>query len=421
MHRIGRATAVGLTVIAMLATTATADELKEEVDELRDLVLELQDQVQTQQEEIAAQRSALEEPPPEESRASSSALSSFLQKTEFEGWVAASYFYNFNKPENQSQGNNAIGNPFHAGHNAFQFDEAWFVVENAVTPESPAGFHFEITYGATGAAMANGHPDGNDLWIPAAYVEYKTPLGPSITAGKFATTVGYEVAGAPLNVNITRGFVYTQFQPSDHIGVKVSNEYDSGLSWGVAAVNGWGSDQPEMSDDKGFLWSLGYATDMFSTSFNGIIMDPRDDTIYVLDLVLEATPVDQVLVWLNFDFLKTEVVNDEPWSIGIAVGSRFAITDNAGVGGRFEYGRADDDGSGVYALWNQDIVPTGGNGNLNLYSATLTGDWALTRNLTWKLELQWQGARGDGDEIFPKKDYMRENQFLFGTQLYYAF
>jgi polyhydroxyalkanoate synthesis regulator phasin len=31
----------------MLATTAPADELKEEVDELRDLVLELQDQVQT--------------------------------------------------------------------------------------------------------------------------------------------------------------------------------------------------------------------------------------------------------------------------------------------------------------------------------------------------------------------------------------
>jgi len=405
----------------MIAAKASGDGLEEEVDELRDLVLELQDQVRTQQEELATQHSAVEEASPEKSRALSSALSSFLQKTEFEGWVAASYFYNFNKPENQVEGNNAIGNPFHANHNAFQFDEAWFVVENAATAESPAGFHFEITYGATASVMANGHPGGNDLWIPAAYVEYKTPLGPSITAGKFGTTIGYEVAGAPLNVNITRGFVFNLFQPIDHVGLKVSNEYDSGLSWAVAGVNGFRSDQPERNNDKGFLWSLGYATDLFSTSFNGIILDPGDDTLYVLDLVLEANPVDQVLVWLNFDFIRTEVDTGEPWSVGIAVGSRFAITDNAGVGGRFEYGRADDDGSGVYSLVSETIVPTGGDGKLNLYAATLTGDWALTRNLTWKLEVQWQGARGDGDELFPKKDYMRENQFLLGTQLYYAF
>jgi hypothetical protein len=405
----------------MIATGAPADELQEEVDELRDLVLELQDQVQTQQEELATQRDALEEESPEKSRASSSALSSFLQKTEFEGWVAASYFYNFNKPADHEEGNNAIGNPYHANHNAFQFDEAWFVVENPATAESPAGFHFEVTYGATASVMANGQPDGNDVWIPSAYVEYKTPIGPSITAGKFATVIGYEVPGAPLNVNITRGFVFHQFQPTEHIGVKFSNEYDSGLSWDIAAVNGFGADQPEFNNDKGFLWSLGYATDLFSTSFNGIVLDPSHDTIYLLDLVLEANPVDQVLVWLNFDFIRTRVATGDPWSVGVSVGSRFAITDNAGVGGRFEYGRADDDGSGEYSLLSDTIVPTGGDGKLDLYAATLTGDWALTRNLTWKLEVQWQGARGDGAELFPKKNYMRKNQFLLGTQLYYAF
>jgi hypothetical protein len=418
----------------MIAATASGEGLEKEVGELRDLVLELQDQVRTQQEEIAAQRSAPEETSPGESRASSSALSSFLEKTEFEGWVAASYFYNFNKPDDQHEGNDAIGNPFHANHNAFQFDEAWFAVDNAATAESPAGFHFEITYGATGGAFSNlinshsssvddpstGNNDGNDLWIPAAYVEYKTPIGPSITAGKFATTIGYEVAGAPLNVNITRGFVYNLLQPIDHIGVKVSNEYDSGLSWAVAAVNGFGSDQPEMNDDKGFLWSLGYGTDMFSASFNGIVLDPDDDTTYVLDLVLEANPADQVLVWLNFDYVKREVGGDEPWSSGVAVGSRFAISDNAGVGARFEYGRAEDDGSGEYTM-DSPTPDGGGDGDLNLYSATLTGDWALTRNLTWKLEVQWQAARGDGDALFQKKNHQRENQFLFGTQLYYAF
>ena len=346
-----------------------------------------------------------------------SAIASFLLRTEIEGWVAASYFYNFNDPDEQAGdnplipgGNNAIGNPYHPDHNTFQFDEAVLVVDNAANKESPAGFHFEIYYGAT----ARAEEDGSDFWIPSANVKYRLPFGPTITAGKFKTTIGYEVPGAPLNVNITRGIVYTEFQPVDHTGVMLSNEYDSGLSWAFAAVNGDYSDPHDVNDGKGFLWGLGFGTDMFASSFNGIVVSPPDGNRYVLDVVLEANPTDQLLLWVNADYLNIETGGDNPWSVGVAVGGHYAIADNIGFGVRGEWGRGEDDGTTENPLTKLD-------GDVDVYSVTLTGDWSLTKNLTWKAEFQWQGARGTNDDIFPKENYMAENQYLLGTQIYYAF
>jgi len=362
---------------------------------------------------IAANSSA-EEAEADAKSDAKSAIVDFLLQTEIEGWVAASYFYNFNDPDDQTGGNAAIGNPYHADANSFQFDEAVLVVDNAASKESPAGFHFEVFYGATASANGSSNGNGNDFWIPAANVAYRLPIGPTITAGKFGTTIGYEVAGAPLNVNITRGFVYNLFQPIDHVGVKVSNEYDSGLSWTLAAVNGFGADQPDLDDSKGFLWGLGFGSGMFSSSFNGIVVFPASGTTYVLDLILEAKPTDQLLLWLNADYYNTESGSDSPWGVGIALGGRFAITDRIGIGARGEWGRGEGDGTVANPLTNLD-------GDICLYSATLTGDWSLTKNLTWKAEFQWQGARGTNEEIFPKENYMTDNQIILGTQIYYAF
>ena len=66
--------------------------------EMRELVLELQDQVRAQQGQIDEQQTTMQDAGLEDERGSKSALSSFLDSTDFSGWVAASYFYNTNNP-----------------------------------------------------------------------------------------------------------------------------------------------------------------------------------------------------------------------------------------------------------------------------------------------------------------------------------
>ena len=140
---------------AMVAGPAGAAETQDELREMRELVLQLQDRLEAQQDQIDEQQVVIKEAGLEEERGSESALSSFLESTDFSGWVAASYFWNFNNPRNpQNGGNAAISNPFHQDHNSFQFDEAWFVMSRSPTEESPAGFEFEVTYGATATALA---------------------------------------------------------------------------------------------------------------------------------------------------------------------------------------------------------------------------------------------------------------------------
>ena len=41
---------------------------------------------------------------------------------------------------------------------------------------------------------------GNDVWLNQAYIEYMPISGWTLTAGKFGTHIGYEVAGAANNV-----------------------------------------------------------------------------------------------------------------------------------------------------------------------------------------------------------------------------
>lgn len=398
---------------AMFATPALAADSQNEMKEMRELVLKLQDQLNAQQEQIDEQQGVMREAGIEDERGSASYLSSFLESTDFSGWVAASYFYNFNNPKgNQSAANGPNSNPFHPDHNSFTFDEAWFVMDRGATEEMPAGFHFEITYGETASVNANGNPNGNDLWIPSANVSYLTPWGQTITAGKFGTTIGYEVAGAPLNVNITRGFTYNLFQPVSHTGVTVSQSFDGGMTYTLGVINGFGTEQRDTTQGKGVLWQVGWGSDTVTLLFNGMWEDnqagggARDKVI--LDAVLELTPNDNVLVWANADYNYDDISSSvDPWRVGLAVGTRIGITEDMGIGGRYE----------VAALEN-----TPGIGDGWLHGWTLTTDYALTDNLTWKVEGKYEIGKNDWNSTYIEGRNGTENDAIFvGTQLYYEF
>jgi hypothetical protein len=415
--------AIGSVVVGPAALASVQDEMRE----MREMVLKLQDQVDAQERQIDDQRDVIRDSGLDE-RGSASGLGSFLESTDFRGWVSASYFYNVNDPRSVSasageSANGPFSNPFHADHNSFQLDEVWLVVDRAASAESPAGFHFEIVYGATASAIQGdtANLNGNDLWIPSANVSYRTPWGPTVTAGKFATTIGYEVAGAPNNINITRGFVYNLFQPISHTGVTASQSFDNGLRYTLGVVNGFGTEQPDSNDDKGFLWQLGWGNDTGTVLFNGIYEDNGAgsvDSRYVLDLVGEMTPAENVLLWLNFDYLETDLSGGDPWAVGIAAGGRVGVTDRLGVGTRVEYAHLDADGV---------LTFSDGNGNARLFDGDLwsftgTLDYALTDDMTGKVEAKYEkGRSGLGNSYKDGSSGSSDDALFLGTQLYYEF
>jgi hypothetical protein len=416
-------------VVAVLAAGGTSANVPDseasarEAREMRELVLKLQDQIDAQQRQLDRQRARLDDAALAE-RGSGSGLSSFLETTDFSGWVAASYFYNFNNPRNPSSGGNGpFANTFHPDHNSFQLDEAWFVVDRPATEASPAGFHFEIVYGATASVMQgdSAHLSGDDFWIPAANVSYRTPWGQTVTAGKLKTPIGYEVAGAPNNVNITRGLTYALFQPISHTGATVSQSFDNGLTYTLGMVNGFGTEQPDSNLDKGWLWQLGWRDDAGALLLNGFYSnelegDP-DDRI-LLDLVAELVPADNLLMWLNVDYLNTRQDGENPWGIGVSLGGRIAVREDLGVGTRIEYAHFDANGVATYTDGNGDVRFLDG----DLWALTGTLDYAFNDELTGKVEVKYEkGGDGLGGSYKDGNSSSSGNAVLVGTQLYYEF
>ena len=85
-----------------VAQAHASDSSSEEMKEMRDMVLRLQDQIEAQQSQLNAQEAVLEVNGLAD-EGSKSALSSFLEGTDFSGWVATSYTHN-----TSNNGNNGL-------------------------------------------------------------------------------------------------------------------------------------------------------------------------------------------------------------------------------------------------------------------------------------------------------------------------
>jgi hypothetical protein len=407
--------------------------MQERMEQLESRLQATDDQLAEAQDRVTVQREMIERAGLDED-GDKSALSSFLENTDFAGWVAASYAYNVADP-NRGTGFGPLGeddtlsNPFHPDHSSLQLDELWLSAGRAADEDSRAGFQFDIVYGET-AALFNGINgiNSNSLWINQAYIEYLSPYNVLFTAGKFGTHIGYEVAGAPLNVNITRGFIYTNLQPFSQTGVKAAVETDSGVNFMIGGVSGISEAQVDVDDEVDLIASLGYGTDTFSGSLNlqwgydaetlGFGGPPGtrgdNDDALIADLVLEMTPSDNLLAWVDTTYAQIGIDGSPstPWAVGVAVGGRVGVTDRMGIGGRFEYAHADTDGLAT-PLSEADA-----------YSATVTMDYALVENLILKGEYKYETVMLDGvsDFIFPSGAFgLNDDQHLLIAQLYYTF
>jgi opacity protein-like surface antigen len=456
MRRIANVIAMSACMLMIEAPSAIADVVSDELAEMRALVEQLKGQVDAQSEQIEHQGEVIREARLEQvqrgdSRFGASGLAGFLQRLEIEGWVAGSYFWNFNDPGSSLivGGNSGVsGNvyPFHSNYNSFQVDQVWFGLEHPVDEENRAGFRFDLVYatactlGASPGERCKLSDDDffedvgdntSQYYVNQAYVQYLAPItsnGIHIKAGKFGTLIGAEVAQTTANFNITRGNVYNLLQPIDHIGVLASTKIgESGFSAAFGVLNDIGTGDPDFNDAKSITAQVAWAGETVSVA-NTLVWGPphvgmNDNSTGIYDVLVNWDPMESLSTWLNFDYAwgrTTAGQKQHAW--GLATAARYAISERMGIAGRFEY-VADDD----FALgWVDDPMDPGAgvSRDASIFSLTGTVDYALTSNLMVRAEVRYDDISKDNssdDEFFDSVDDWKPEQVTAGVEIVYEF
>ena len=472
--------------ILVVPQFATAGSVEDQLQVMNDRMGQLEDQLQATQDELDASTDTVERQGDVIEKAglarqAKSGLSSFYDQVQISGWLAVSYFFNDNNPDsaiiedqNWSRVNgHGVNNtttglvaPFHPDHNSFSVDQLWFEIEKPVTEESRGGFRADLVWGntasildygiqrlcgSTGDTAGGAHlesrehcigDEASDFSLYQAYVQYLTPFGPTLKAGKFGTLIGYEVAGTIYNFNVTRGLVYTALQPINHYGILLDGQTDGGIVYGLGVVNDASDAGPDFNNSKHILARLGWAGEKASVLANMLWGNEeyggRNDPFITADLVATFDPIESLSTWLNFTYkqhmsggpdIPITYTGGKPEGWGVAAAARYAINDRLGLALRGEFIQ---DNRNLFGATDRIGDAT----DLDAWGFTLTADYAITDNLTLKAEGRFDrfdfirpddpptdtavSADGSGG-ISERDNFKNRNNWLTGAELVYQF
>jgi hypothetical protein len=438
------------TVVASLvlaAQMAAADQVQEQLRLMEQRMAEMEDRLQATSEELQSAKATVDEQQgllsdaglvEEKDEGVRAGVGKFLEQVDISGVMAASYNYRFMGSGDNNTSN--VGLFRHMNANTFSFDQFWMTLDKSPTDEDRAGMHVELVAGET-ANNQFSNTDSNSLGVYTAYASYLAPLGSGVQvdAGKLATPLGAEVLQTNKNFNITQGLVWG-LQPVTHVGVQASGQVSDevGLTFGI--VNDVYSDTSiDDSRDKAYYGQVAYSTDGFGVSVGNIIgknssgglgaegggtCDSGDECkTNVFNIVATADPADNVSLWLDYTWARNfgdDIINKGD-AHGIAVAGRWGVTEKTGISSRIEYVLTDQG-------FNKSFE--GGSGEIiDIVSATLTGDHALTDCLTFRLEGRIDTnlsnsqyfANGSSNGTATDNTSSREHQFVGLAELYYEF
>ena len=434
-----RFTGMGLTVafaLALAPNAAAADDVQDTLKQMQERLSAVEDQLEASNARVAEQEKVIQEAGlAAPAVGSGNKLTSWINTLEFDGWVSASYWYNFNDVDNDVlvNGNKGVfgqSNPFNPDANQFSFDQLWFSFGKPVSEDSRAGFWADIVYGKTAGLLpfGNASEGGNSLYLGNAYIQYLTPFGPTVKFGKFATLLGAEVAQAPLNWNISRGLVYNILEPIDHTGILVTSPIgETGFDYGFGVVNDVFKSQSTSSNGKAYLLRGGYTGDGWSLGMNTIygatsssLGPPGDEEARrgVVNLLFKMDPTESFSWYLNYDYSWNDGDYDGLGisggdAHGVSVAGRYAITERMGAALRVEYVTAEDG-----FLLSREV---------ELWGITGTVDYALTEQLTVKAELRWDQGQIDRmpDDLYLSNHsgivFDEDDQAVIGVEAIYRF
>lgn len=485
------AAAVAALVVPQLAMADSVDEqlrlMNERMSQMENQLQATQDELNSSQEKVARQESVIEKAGL--ARESRSGLAGFYDQVQISGWLAASYAYNFSSPTSETIAdqnltgvfgtaaggpNSGYGGaiaPFHPDHNSFSVDQLMFEIEKPVTEESRGGFRADLLWGKTASllgapglnrvmvqnsfegdchafpgdtsdvgALNTDECEGDsasDFNLYQAYVQYLTPFGPTLKAGKFATLVGSEQVGTVYNFNITRGIVWSLLQPIQHYGVLLDGQTDGGIVYSAGVLNSIRGIDPDSNNDKSGMFRIGYSGETFDILNTfiygheeyGDLSGPGNLELLTYDLVVNWNPNENFSGWVNFDYVEGWNLTggpEHPSAWGLAMAGRYAFNDRLGFALRGEV--AEDDNL-FFSLGDTD-------GYNLLWSITGTVDYELADNLVVKAEARYdhvycKNSLSACDEFISKNPnesnsafsgpYTRSDQWLGLVELSYRF
>lgn len=456
-------------------------QMQQRMDQLEDRLAATSDQLEASTARVEEQRRVIERAGLDD-RSPDSRLSRFLEGVEISGFIAASWNYNFNRPDDSALGTQAPGGvaspadtvngwnsgalaltaPLHSNPNSFQVDQLWFSLAKPVSEESRGGWGADIVFGTAGD-VANGWIWGGDNsanvgslpHLFQAYVAYLAPIGSGveIRAGRWETLLGAEPYRQDRSFFITRGVVWS-LQPVNHTGVLFSGGLGERLGWALGVANQNGNTMAETDNSKTGVGQIKWYGDTFTLALNGLIggdvpvpipgagnpgrsgVGRDSDYVGIVDLVATWDPSDELSAWVDFDAILThgDGLPDNK-VLAVAVGGHLVITEATGFSLRGEYIFGDDvfKGSPVVA-GDPDYpgLPTfAGADDIKLFSITGTFDHRLAENLTLRVEGRYDVARLDGvpDMFFVAGEdpddvptiYRKEDQVLGLVEILYEF
>lgn len=428
--------------VAPLGASAASDEqirlLEQRMAEMEDRLEATSAELKEEKQQNVQQREMLESAGlvEEGDEGIRSSVGNFLQMIDVTGVTAASYNYRFiDGGDDDSNVQGAVNDPYftHKNGDSFQLDQLWLTLDKAPTEESRAGFHADFVYGETAQqqAISGGSGDaGRDSGLLyTGYISYLAPIGNGMRfdAGKLATTLGAEVLQTNVNLNVTEGVVFQKLQPFTYTGVAATTALTDNVSLVLAVVNevyrdanfSVDRDKAGMAQIKfaGEGWGLNVGAidgqDPTSATCNANAGDTGDDcNTMVFDVTATFAPTDNITGWINFDWVRTHGSNvTDADKYGIATAARVGITDNTGIGGRFEYLMQDEAALSPAAGFTSDQ---------EYVTATGTIDHTLTEGLVVRGELRYDRELEKDARAFISNSGDRDSLAAI-AQMYYAF
>jgi hypothetical protein len=227
------------------------------------------------------------------------------------------------------------------------------------------GFMIEQIYGADGAyihsnglttyspskilgAYPNARGTGtrspkNQYDLAQAFVQFAVPVGKgmTITAGKFFTSMGYEVVNPTLNAEYSRSFLFTQL-PIAHTGVTVSQNLTDTLSVMGGVTRGWDESLDDVNGSLDAVGQIKYTMDKWTFFLNGITGNEQPDFAVgpnggglngwrtVLDFIASYAYADNLTLAVNVDYgweSQVDAGGNGQW-YGVAAYASYKLTDN---------------------------------------------------------------------------------------------
>ncbi len=269
-------------------------------------------------------------------------------------------------------------------------------------------------------------PFRNTPWfdVQEAYISARAPIGngPQIKVGKFVTLLGSEVIESPLDLQYSRGYLFTFAIPLTTTGFLTSYTFTDWLSAQAGLVLGWDRSNFENSGPSGTGQIAVTPMKDLSTALNFIvgpeISGDNNPVRWVVDLTANYTGLKDFTFGFNFDygwqandvFLSSQGLGDQSakW-YGIAAYAAYDFWKAFRVALRQE--------------WFNDVegVRTATTGGVTLFSTTATLQYNIWKGLYARGEYRHDNANEAVFGCRPNNPCKDKSQDTLSVSLYYKF